>query len=121
MLVIEPTGHQSIEATGLQPLPFQAERFIVAAPLTAGGPPTAHMQSLAAKLGGIDASVGQAVLTFPPDAVTAELKTITPGAGRPPIESFGVQASLTRAVQPGLSPAERARAWRAAGGAVELS
>ena len=120
-LVVEPAGRQTLQAAGLPALPFSARRMALSLPLTSGAPPTAAIDALTASVGGGALTVHDAALTFPARAASAELHGIGLPAGAPPIDLFRADAAMTRPVPPGATPAERARAWRDAGGSVALS
>ena len=124
-LLVQPLGVQRLGATGLGPVSLDASRAELAFDLR-GAPPQAHATDLQLMLPAGRLDIGVAAATFPPDAIEATLTGIRlpDGAGaqvQPPIDRFALQAHLSRPVPPGVVPAERARAWRDAGGQVELS
>ena len=91
-----------------------------------GAPPQAHATDLQVMLPAGRLDIGVVAAAFPPGAIEATLTGIRlpNGAGgqvQPPIDRLAWQARLSQPVPPGAVPAERARAWRNAGGRLELS
>jgi hypothetical protein len=120
-LVVAPAGPQTVEATGIAPVPLGAAKFAIAIPLTAPRPTTVEIAGLTLRPEGAYVTVATAHLVLPADAVTADLDGVTFSATGPPIDHLHFEGTLTEPIPPLPTPEERAVAWRDAGGKAQFT
>jgi hypothetical protein len=126
ILAVIAEGAQTIAAKGVPAVPFRTELSRAAIDLNGRDPARVRIARLEAALPAGSLRIGAAELQLPPDGLTADLTDITvPGGGghelSPAIGSFRLQAHATRPFPAAPIAAESARAWRAAGGSIEVS
>lgn len=126
VLAVVAEGRQTIAAEGVPAVPFRTRHSQAAIDLTGREPARAVITGFEAALPAGTLQVGAAELRFPPDRLAADLTEIVVPVGgghalAPAIGSLRLRAHATRPFPAGPTPAESARAWRAAGGSIEVS
>lgn len=124
-VLISAEGEQTVGTSGVPRIPFRARGFVVTAALAGANPATASIAELEARLPAGSLRIAAALLAFPPDGLVADIHdlSVPNGAGGelgPPIEQVHVRAEATQPFPRGPTPAASARAWRAAGGRIDL-
>ena len=126
LLAILVAGRQTVAASGVPVIPFQSRRFAVAIDLTGRAPARATIAGLEAVLPNGKLGADSVELSFPPAAIVADAHGVEApdSSGRaldPKIDQIGLRISAAPPFPVAPTAAESARAWRAAGGRVEVT